>query len=148
MIHGGTPITNSYVSPVKEDRLARLEDQVATIASAVNELLSRKEAGSPGLTESFTDGRLAPQYRGQAQEPTSPQKKERRSSLMLKDVLPKTHSTPDTVSTLTTVATPKVFKSNTLQKGPITFLLLQTLQLELSVHYTDPGALVWRCYYY
>ena len=48
MIHGGTPITNSYVSPVKEDRLAKLEDQVAMIASAVNELLSRKEAGSPG----------------------------------------------------------------------------------------------------
>jgi len=141
MIQGGTPITNSYVSPVKEDRLARLEDQVAAIASAVHELLSRKEAGSPGLTESFTDGRLAPQYRGQARESTSPQKKERRSSLMLKDVLPKTHSTPDTVSTLTTVATPKVFKSNTLQRGPITFLLLQTLQSELSVHYTDPGAL-------
>ena len=77
---------------VDEARFARLEAMVEMLVQQGLADKKKADTSEENLTESFADGRLAQDLRAQA----SPQKKERRSSLMLKDVLFKT---PDTVST-------------------------------------------------
>lgn len=120
-----------------ESRLDRLETMMERMMQMMQGSVKTEQ-----LQESFADGRTLAQTFAQ----TPPRVKDRRSSMLLKEM-----ASGSTMSSLTTVAVPKVFETKTLQKG-IDFMALRQFQQEFAVYRSDPSShgqetLLWNDHY-
>ena len=138
------PMYKSAREESNAEAIARIEATMATMMSFMQSMATSQNplGNSEHLQESFADGRtMAPTF-----VPTPPRVKDRRSSMLLKEV-----ASGSTMSSLTTVAVPKVFQTKTLQKG-IDFMALRQFQQDFAVYRSDPSShgqetLLWNDHY-
>jgi len=145
------PMYKSAREESNAEAIARIEATMATMMSFMQSMAtSQNPLGNSWQQESFAAGGLArSQGNNPLKSPTEADKERerRRTSILLQQMEQGT----TTVSSLTTIAVPKLFESKSIHNA-VNFLTLRDFQQEYAVYKSDPGShnqliLLWNNQY-